>query len=85
MKAGLTRAPQDHRVFLTPLAKPLILPSKDFIFPAIGQLHDRLRETVAKPKLAAIGKFREEGNEKAVKRLEKQQERQLAEIEKLLS
>lgn len=34
MKAGLTRAPQDHRVFLSPFAKSLILPSKDFVFPA---------------------------------------------------
>ncbi|MCM2357994.1 MAG: hypothetical protein NDI77_07580 [Geobacteraceae bacterium] len=51
----------------------------------IGQLYDRLVETVSRPKLAAIKKFREEGNEKAAKRLEKQLERQLAEIEKLLS
>lgn len=51
----------------------------------VGQLYDRLMETVSRPKLAAIKKFREEGNEKAAKRLEKQLERQLAELEKLLS
>lgn len=51
----------------------------------IGQLYDRLKETVSRPKQAAIKKFREEGNEKAAKRLEKQLERQLAELEKLLS
>lgn len=51
----------------------------------IGQLYDRLKDTVSRPKLAAIKKFREEGNEKAAKRLEKQMERQLAELEKMLS
>ena len=51
----------------------------------IGQLYERLKETVSRPKEAAIRKFREEGNEKAAKRLEKQLERQLAELEKLLS
>jgi integrase len=34
LKAGSTRAPQDHRVFLTPFTKSLILPSKDYVFPA---------------------------------------------------
>jgi hypothetical protein len=42
-------------------------------------------ETVSRPRQTAIKKFREEGNEKAAKRLEKQLERQLAELEKLLS
>lgn len=51
----------------------------------IGRLYNHLQETVSRPKLAAINKFREEGNEKAAKRLEKQLERQLAEIVKLLS
>lgn len=51
----------------------------------IGQLYDRLVETASRPKLAAINKFRVEGNEKAAKRLEKQLDRQLAELENLLS
>jgi len=32
-RSSMTRPPQDHRVYLTPFARSLVIPSEDFIFP----------------------------------------------------